>query len=154
VKPTPTGRLILDFLRGRLPAYIDAHLNIVDVEDVAVGHLLAWQKGRTGQRYLLGHRNMTMKEILEALARITGRRAPRLRIPLWLALALGHVDAVLEGAILRKEPLIPLEGVQHAWRPRPVDCSKALRELGFPQTPVEQALEKAVRWFREHGYVP
>lgn len=154
VKPTPTGRIILDFLWGRVPAYVHTTLNLIAVEDVAMGHLLAYQKGRTGQRYLLGHRNMTLREILETLASITGRKAPRLRMPIPLALAAAYADNFLEGGLLRREPRLPLEGILHAREWRIADCSKAVRELGLPQTPVEEALERAVRWFVAHGYVP
>lgn len=152
VKPTRTGQVILDFLRGRLPAYVDTGMNVVDVDDVAQGHLLAWRKGVPGQRYILGHRNMTMRELLEALARVTGRRAPAVRMPLGVALALAYADDWLEGRLLRRVPHIPLEGVKTARHYAWVDCSKAVKELGLPQTPIEEALEKAVRWFRDAGY--
>jgi dihydroflavonol-4-reductase len=149
VKPTPSGRLVLDFLRGRIPAYIDAYLNLIDVEDVAQGHLLAWRQGKRGERYILGNQNMTLLEVLETLAAITGLRAPHLRAPVGLALAAAYADHLVEGRLLHREPRIPLEGVMHAWHYRAVDCSKARQALGLPQTPVEAALEKAVRWFRE-----
>ncbi|MBI4233683.1 MAG: NAD-dependent epimerase/dehydratase family protein [Chloroflexi bacterium] len=151
-KPTPTGRLIVDFLKGRIPAYISAHLNLVDVEDVAQGHVLAFQKGQQGQRYILGNRNMTLREVLELLADITGRRPPRWRVPTWLALGAAYVDNAIEGALLRREPLIPLEGVMHAQRYMAVECSRAVRELGMPQTPIEVALKKAVDWYIANGY--
>ena len=153
VKPTPTGQMVLDFLRGRMPAFIDTGLNLVDVEDVAVGHLLAMEKGQPGQRYLLGNRNVTLRQIFEMMANITGRRAPRLKLPYWLALAAAYADALVEGKMLHRPPRIPLEGLKTAKKPAWVDCSKAVRELGMPQTPVEEALEKAVRWFRDNGYV-
>lgn len=153
VKPTPSGRLILDFLLGRIPATVRAHLNLIDVEDVAAGHVLAWRKGRRGERYILGNRNMTLRDILGALASITGGRAPRLRVPVGAALAAARVDAFLEGVLLRRAPRIPLEGVLHARDRRAADSSKAIHELGLPQSPVEAALEKAVRWFRDHEYV-
>ncbi|MFQ5860778.1 MAG: hopanoid-associated sugar epimerase, partial [Dehalococcoidia bacterium] len=152
VKPTPTGRLVLDFLLGRMPAYIATGMNLVDVEDVAVGHVLALEKGQPGQRYLLGHRNMTLREVLETLAQITGRRAPRIQVPLRLALALGYLDQLLEQRLLRRQPRIPLEGLKVARKPMYVDCQRAVQELGLPQSPVEGALEKAVRWFRAYGY--
>ncbi|MFN3973751.1 MAG: hopanoid-associated sugar epimerase [Dehalococcoidia bacterium] len=154
VKPTPTGRIVLDFLLGRIPAYVHTTLNLIAVEDVAMGHLLAYQKGRTGQRYLLGHRNLTLRQILDTLASITGRKAPRLRIPIPLAMVAAYVDHFLEGSLLRREPHLPLEGVLHAREWRIADCGKAVRELGIPQTSVEEALERAVRWFVERGYVP
>lgn len=153
VKPTPTGRLILDFLRRRMPAYLNTGLNLVDVDDVAAGHLLAYQRGRAGQRYILGHRNMTLREILETLAALTGRRAPALRLPYAVARAAATLDQLIEGRLLRREPAIPVEAVQTARKPMWFDASRAVRELGLPQTPVETALEKAVRWFREGDYL-
>ena len=153
VKPTPTGRLVLDFLRGRMPGYVSALLNLIDVEDVARGHLLAWERGRRGERYILGNRNMTLKDVLDILADVTGLRAPRLRVPLAAALVAAYVDHVVEGMLLRREPRIPLEGVLHAGRNVGADSAKAVRELGLPQSSVSAALEKAVRWFSDHGYV-
>ncbi len=152
VKPTPTGKMVLDFIRGRIPAYVDTGLNVVDVEDVAQGHILALRKGRIGQRYILGNRNMTLKEILSTLAAIVGRRPPKVKLPHWLALMAAYADGMIEGKILRREPRIPLEGTKAARHPIYVDCSKAVNEIGLPQTPVDQAMEKAVRWFNEKGY--
>ncbi|MBI4298852.1 MAG: NAD-dependent epimerase/dehydratase family protein [Chloroflexi bacterium] len=152
VKPTPTGRIILDFLKGRMPAYLNTGLNLVDVEDVAKAHVLAMKKGQAGQRYILGNRNMTLKETLDILAEITKKQAPRVRIPFWLALGAGYGDYLIEGGVMGREPFIPLEGVKIARHPMYVDCSKAVRELGMPQTPVHEALEKAVEWFQEKGY--
>ena len=151
-KPTPTGRIIVDFLCGRMPGYVDTGLNVVPVEDAAAGHILAAERGRVGQRYILGGRNMTLKQILDALAVITGRRAPRLRFPHAVALAAGYVDQVAS-FMLRREPRIPLEGVRMARHKMFVDGSKAERELGFAPGPIEPALERAVRWYEEHGYV-
>ena len=153
VKPTPSGRIVLDFLRGRMPAYIDASLNLIDVEDVAQGHIAAWKRGRTGERYILGNRNMTLLEMLKMLEELTGRSRPRVKLPLGIAMAAAWADALLEGVILRREPRIPLEGVLHARHRRVVNCAKAVTELGLPQNSVMGALEKAVRWFRDHGYV-
>jgi len=153
MKPTPTGRIALDFLKGRMPAYIEAHLNLVDVEDVAQGHLGAWKHGRTGERYILGNQNMTLLQVLDELERITGKRRPSIKIPMGVALAAARVDAFVEGAILRREPRIPLEGVLHAKHRRAVDCSKAISELGLPQSPVREALRKSVDWFQKYGYV-
>ena len=153
VKPTPTGKTVLDFLKGRLPAYVNTGLNLVDVEDVAKGHVLAMNKGRSGQRYILGNRNVTLKEMLDTLEDITGKKAPRLRIPLWLALGAGHLDHLIEGRIIGREPLIPLEGVKAARHHIYVDCSKAVTELDMPQTPIREALEKSAAWFQDKGYV-
>lgn len=152
-RPTPTGQTILDFLRGRLPAYIHTGLNLVDVADVAEGHLLAMEKGQISQRYILGNRNVTLKQLLEMLAQLTGKKAPRLRVPRWLALAAAYADNLVEGQILCREPRIPLEGVKLAKVPMWVDCSKALQELGLPQSPAERALEQSVRWYHDSGYV-
>lgn len=153
VKPTRTGQVVLDYLRGRMPAYMDTGLNLVDVEDVAAGHVLALEKGTPGERYILGNRNMTLKEVLATLAHIADGRGPRVKLPYALVLALAHLDQWVEGGILRRRPFIPLEGIREVRRPVWVDCSRAVRELGLPQSPVEGALEKAVRWFRDHHYV-
>jgi dihydroflavonol-4-reductase len=153
VKPTPTGRIVLDFLKGRIPAYVDAGMNLVDVSDVAVGHILAWEKGIPGQRYLLGHRNLSLKEVFDLLQTVSGRPAPRWKAPHWLALAAGYVDQLVEGVVLRREPRIPVEGLKIARRPMYVSCRKAVEQLGLPQTPVEAALEKSIHWFTRHGYV-
>jgi dihydroflavonol-4-reductase len=127
-------------------------VNLVDVEDVAEGHILALEKGRTGQRYLLGNRNVSLKEIFAMLQVVSGRRAPQWRVPFWLALGAGYVDQWVEGGLLGREPRVPLEGVKVAKTPMYVSCQKAITELGLPQSPVEAALEKAVRWFTDHGY--
>src|SRR5579864_78631 len=151
-KPTPTGRILLDFLQGRMPAYVDAGLNFVAVEDVADGHLLAAERGRVGERYLLGGRNMTLKELLDALASITGLPAPTRRIPHSVAL----VSAVASTAFARftgREPRIPLEGVRIARHSMFVNDAKARKELGYTPGPVEAALERAVNWYVANGYV-
>jgi dihydroflavonol-4-reductase len=151
VKPTPTGQVIVDFMRGRMPAYIDTGMNIVDVDDVAAGHLLAMEKGRQGERYILGCKNLMLKEVFDILSRLTGVRAPSLRLPRLLVLPLAHMNQWI-AQVTGQPPRIPLEGVKMAKYRMHYDCSKALRELGIPQTPPETALEKAVRWFRSHGY--
>jgi dihydroflavonol-4-reductase len=150
-KPTPTGRIIVDFLRGRLPAYVETGLNLVPVEDVATGHLLAGQRGRVGERYILGARNMTLKEIFDALAAVSGRPAPRVRIPLALAFAIGSASEAL-ARFTDREPRVPLDGVRMARRPMFVDGSKARRELEFTPGSVESALERAVTWYIDRGY--
>ncbi|MCH7605653.1 MAG: NAD-dependent epimerase/dehydratase family protein [Chloroflexi bacterium] len=154
VKPTPTGRMVLDFLRRRTPAYLATGMNLVDVEDVATGHILAWERGQTGHRYLLGHRNVTLKQVFGMLQEITGLRAPRWKIPYWAAVGAGYLDQIIEGNLLRREPMIPLEGLKVSKKPMYVNCQKAVDELGQPQNPVEAALEKAVKWFTDQGYVP
>jgi dihydroflavonol-4-reductase len=152
-KPTPTGRIVVDFLNGRMPAYVEAGFNFVDVEDVAAGHLLALKKGTPGQRYLLGNQNMTFKEMLGLLGRIAGRKPPRWRMPLKVALMAAYTDEFVRGKLLGREPRIPVAGVKAAGKCRFFDCAKAIRELGLPQTPIPRTLEKAVDWFRTHGYV-
>jgi dihydroflavonol-4-reductase len=151
-KPTPTGKIILDFLNGKMPAYVDTGLNVVAVEDVAAGHLLAAEKGRIGERYILGARNLTLKQILDMLAAIVGRPAPRVRLPHAVALAAGYADEFF--ARLRgREPQIPVEGVKMSRHRMFVESDKAERELGYKPTAVEAALERAVRWYEAHGYL-
>jgi dihydroflavonol-4-reductase len=152
VKPTPTGQVIVDFMKGRMPAYIETGMNIVDVDDVAAGHLLAMEKGRTGERYILGNANLMLREVLEILSRLTGIKAPSIKLPRLAILPLAHLNLWLAN-MTGQPPRIPLEGVKMAKYKMHYDCSKAIRELGIPQTPPEAALEKAVRWFRDHGYV-
>lgn len=152
VKPTPTGKIIVDFLNHRMPAYVNTGLNLVDVEDVAKGHILAVEKGRIGEKYILGNRNLTFREILGILEKITGIKAPGARMPIWLALGAAYMDEFFCGSVLKKYPRIPVAGVKAARKFRHFDCSKAVNELGLPQTPIEEALDKAVRWFRQNGY--
>ncbi|MBI2848171.1 MAG: NAD-dependent epimerase/dehydratase family protein [Chloroflexi bacterium] len=153
IKPTPTGQFIVDFLNHRMPAYVDTGLNVIDVEDVARGHILALHKGRTGERYILGNRNLTFREMLGILGDITSVKVPRLRLPIWTAWTAAVVDETVSGRIFGKQPRIPLAGVRTARHRRHFDCSKAVSELGLPQTPVEKSLGKAVAWFRRNGYV-
>jgi dihydroflavonol-4-reductase len=151
-KPTPTGKIIVDFLNGKMPAYVDTGLNLVPVEDVAAGHLLAAQKGRIGERYMLGARNMTLREILEALAKITGRPAPRVRLPHVVALAAAYGDEFF-ARLTGREPSIPVDGVKMSRHRMFVTLGKAERELGFHAGSVEAALERAVRWYDAQGYL-
>lgn len=153
VKPTPTGQILVDFLNGRMFGYIDTGLNLIDVDDVAKGHILAAEKGKVGERYILGHRNLTLKEIFEILGRITGLVPPRLRLPHGLVLPLAYLSQGASRWITKRPPLIPLEGVKMAKRFMFFDSSKAVKELGLPQSPIEKALERAVRWFIENGYI-
>jgi dihydroflavonol-4-reductase len=152
-KPTPTGRIILDFLRGKMPAYVDTGLNIVGVEDVAAGHLLAAEKGQVGERYILGGRNLTLKHILEALAGISGRPAPRVKLPHVVALVAGYADEWYS-RIAGREPQIPVEGVKMSRHKMFIESDKAERELGYKPGKVEAALERAVRWYEDNGYIP
>jgi dihydroflavonol-4-reductase len=152
IKPTATGRMILDFLRGRIRAYVDTGLNVVDVRDVAAGHLLAAERGRAGERYILGHRDMTLKEILDTLAVLSGLPAPRIRLPHWVPLTAAAIDTGL--ARLRgRVPKLHLDAVRLSRHRMFFDAGKAVRELELPQTPVEQPLRRAVEWFRANGYV-
>jgi dihydroflavonol-4-reductase len=151
-KPTPTGKIIVDFLNGRMAGYVDTGLNFVPVEDCAAGHLLAAERARIGERYILGGRNLTLKEMLDMLAVISGLRSPRWKFPHALAYVAACVDTVVSGA-LGREPQIPLEGVRMARHKMFVDATKAARELGFSHGPIEGALERAVRWYEANGYV-
>jgi dihydroflavonol-4-reductase len=152
IKPTPTGKLIVDFLRGKMPGYIDTGMNFIDVEDVADGHWRAAQKGKVGERYILGNQNMTLQQFLNLVAQISGQPAPRFKIPYAMAYAAGAVSTGLS-YLTGKEPLIPLDGVRMAHAPMYYDAAKAVRELGLPQTAIPLAIEKAVVWFRANGYV-
>jgi dihydroflavonol-4-reductase len=154
VKPTPTGRIIIDFLRGRIPAYVNTGLNLIAVEDCARGHVLALEQGRLGERYILGNRNLSLQELLGMLAALTGRQPPRVRLPRWVAYAAAYADELIEGHLLRREPGIPVNGVRLSSHYMYFDASKAVRELGLPQTSIEEALERAIAWFRAQGYVP
>jgi len=154
VKPTPTGQILVDFLNRRMPAYLDTGLNWVHVRDVALGHLLAAEKGRPGERYILGHAegNWTLQQTLQTLSEITGLPAPRLRIPYAFALLVAHVGE-FRARFTGKPPRAPMAGVRMARQKMFFDPAKAIRELGLPQTPPRQAFADAVEWFRAHGYV-
>ncbi len=153
LRPTPTGEIILRFLQDRMPAYVHTGLNLIDVEDVARGHLLAWQKGRMGERYILGNRNLTFKEMLQLLAQITGKPAPRFAVPHLLPLAVAFVDEMVLARWFGKTPQVSYYSVQMSQHAMYYDSAKAVRELGLPQSSIEKALEKAVQWFRANGYV-
>jgi dihydroflavonol-4-reductase len=151
-KPTPTGKIILDFLNGKMPGYVETGLNFVGVEECAAGHLLVSEKGKVGERYLLGGENLTLKQMLDALAKITGLRAPSLKIPHGLALGVAYANTVFS-RLMGREPGIPVEGVKIARHNMFVDCSRAQRELGFKASPVVGALERAVHWYATNGYI-
>lgn len=150
-KPTPTGKIILDFVRGKLPAYVDTGLNVVDAQDAAEGHLLAAERGRPGERYILGNENLTLKQILMRLASITGRAAPKLQVPYAVAYAAGVVTTGFAN-LTGRAPIAPLEGVKMARKKMFVSHDKATRELGFYPGPADVALQRAVEWFRQNGY--
>jgi dihydroflavonol-4-reductase len=151
VKPTPTGQVIVDFMKGRMPAYIETGMNIIDVDDVALGHLLAMEKGRQGERYILGSKNLLLREVFEILSQLTGLKAPSIKLPRSAVLPLAYLNHWLAN-LTGQPPRIPLEGVKMAKYKMHYDGSKAVRELGLPQNPPEIALGKAVRWFKSHGY--
>ncbi len=152
VKPTATGRIIVDFLNGRVPAWVDTGLNLIDVRDVAVGHLLAAELGRPGRKYILGCSNMSLRRIYSVLADLSGRRAPRVRLPHAVPLAVGAIDTAVS-RLLGREPRVALESVRLARHRMYFSADRAVRELGLPQSPVEAALARAVEWFRDNGYV-
>ena len=154
IKPTATGKIVVDFLKGKMPAYLDTGLNLVPVEDVARGHLLAAEKGEVGRLYILGHLNLSLKEILEMLANLTGLPAPRVQIPYALAWMVGAVDTFVEGRLLGREPSVPLEGVRMARKKMYFEAERAKAELGFRPGSVRAALERAARWFCQNGYAP
>jgi dihydroflavonol-4-reductase len=152
-KPTPTGRIVVDFLEGKMPMYLDTGLNLVDVEDVAEGHWLAAQKGRVGERYILGNANLSLREILGLLSQITDIPAPRMRCPYALALVTAWISEGLTWMLDGKEPRVPREGVYMAKNYMFFDSQKAIQELGYRPGEVIFALKKAVVWFVENGYV-
>lgn len=149
IKPTPTGRIILDFLEGRMPAYLDTGLNIIDVDDCARGHILAAQKGSPGSRYILGNENLTLRRIFALLSEITGLPAPRIRLPYLPVLLAAYANLAL-ARITGTPPRIPLAGVQMAGKMMYFDSCKAVRELGLPQRSAREALSRSVDWFREN----
>jgi dihydroflavonol-4-reductase len=152
-KPTPTGKIIVDFVQGKIPAYVHTGLNFVHVRDVAEGHLLAAEKGKIGERYILGNQNLTMVEFLRLLGKLTGRKAPRFRIPYSIAYAVGAVSTAYSDYVSRKEPSIALEAVKMSKRYMFFDSSKAIRELGLPQTPIQEAAQDGLDWFSKNGYL-
>lgn len=154
IKPTPTGQMIVDFLRGKMWAYLDTGLNLVDVEDVAAGHLLAAERGRVGERYILGGRNLTLREIFQALGSFTGIRPPRVKVSAGLIMPLARISEWASDRLTGRPPLVPVDAVRMARKRMFFDPGKAVRELGLPQSPVEDALARAVAWFRAHGYAP
>ncbi|MBV9887919.1 MAG: NAD-dependent epimerase/dehydratase family protein [Acidobacteria bacterium] len=151
-KPTPTGKIIVDFLNGKMPGYVDTGLNFVGVEECAAGHLLIAEKGKVGERYLLGGENLTLKQVLDILSNITKLPAPMLKLPHGVALGAAYASTFFS-RLVGKEPGIPVEGVKIAQHKMFVDCTRAQRELGFKAGPVSAALQRAVRWYESNGYV-
>ena len=153
VKPTPTGRIVLDFLKRKFPAYVETGLNLVDASECARGHIQALEKGRTGERYILGGENLTLKQILDRLAAITGLKSPGVKLPYVFAFATGVVDEMVTGRLLRREPRATIDAVRMGRKMMFVTSAKAERELGWRVVPVDGALRRSVEWFRANGYV-
>lgn len=151
--PTPTGKLVLDFLNGRMPGYVDTVLNVAHVDDVATGHVLALEQGRTGHSYILGGQNLTLQQLLAELASITGLPAPRIKVPRSVSLAVAAVSEVVEGRVLRRHPSVPLEAARMSTSKMSFDDSRARLELGYEPRPAVRALEDSARWFAESGKV-
>ncbi|MEE8444328.1 MAG: hopanoid-associated sugar epimerase [Alphaproteobacteria bacterium] len=152
IKPTPTGRMVVEAANGRMPAYVDTGLNLVHVDDVAAGHLLAFERGRVGERYILGGENLSLRQILGDIAALTGRRPPRVRLPHNLVLPVALVAETWARLAGRGEPMTTLDGVRMAKKKMYFTCDKARRELGYAPRPVGEALRDAIAWFREFGY--
>jgi dihydroflavonol-4-reductase len=153
IKPTPSGQIIVDFLRRKFPVYVDTGLNLVDVIDCAEGHLLAMDKARPGERYILGGENLTLKQILDKLGAITGLPSPTIKLPYVVAFASGVVDTIVTGKLLKREPRANLDAVRMARKKMFLTSGKAERELGWQTRPVDDALRRAVEWFKGNGYV-
>lgn len=153
IKPTPTGRIVLDFLKRKFPAYVETGLNLVDARECARGHVAALERGKTGERYILGGEDLTLKQILDTLGRITGLPSPKVKLPYFFAFATGVVDEAITGRLLRREPRATVDTVRMGKKKMYANSGKAERELGWKIVPVEGALRRAVEWFRSNGYV-
>jgi len=153
IKPTPSGQIIVDFLRRKFPAYVDTGLNLVDAVDCAEGHLLAMEKARPGERYILGGENLTLKQILDKLGAITGLPSPNVKVPYGVALAAGAWGSLVVGGMLKREPRATIDAVQMSRKKMFVSSAKAERELGWQSRPVDDSLRRAVEWFKGNGYV-
>ncbi|MGP6159088.1 MAG: hopanoid-associated sugar epimerase [Vulcanimicrobiaceae bacterium] len=152
-KPTPTGEILVRFLSGNMPALVETGLNFVDVADVARGHLLAYERGRSGERYILGSENLTLRRLLERVGAEVGRAAPRWSVPAWLPLAVAWVDEGVLGG-LGRTPTLSIDAVRMSQESMYYDTSKAASELGFTPSPIDEAIRAAIRWFAENGYFP
>jgi len=153
VKPTPTGRIVVDFLKEKFPAYVETGLNLVDVKQCAQGHVAAMEKGKPGERYILGGENLTLKQILDKLSEITGLPSPTVKLPYIFAFAAGVVDEAITGRLLRREPRATVDTVRMGRKKMFATSEKAERELGWKIVPVDAALRRAVQWFRDNGYI-
>ncbi|MFY9741262.1 MAG: hopanoid-associated sugar epimerase [Candidatus Sulfotelmatobacter sp.] len=152
IKPTPTGRIVVDFLKKKFPAYVETGLNLVDVRECALGHVAALEKGKSGERYILGGENLTLKQILDKLGAITGLPSPKVKLPYFVAYLAGAVDEIVSGRILGREPRATVETVRMGKKKMWASSSKAERELGWKIVPADDALRRAVEWFRANGY--
>ena len=152
VKPTPTGRIVVDFLKRKFPAYVETGLNLVDVRECARGHARAFEKGRSGERYILGGENLTLKQILDKLGKITGLPSPRMKLPYVFAFAAGVIDEAITGGVLKREPRATVDTVRMGKKKMFATSAKAERELGWRIVPVDDALQRAVQWFQANGY--
>ncbi|MBS2038180.1 NAD-dependent epimerase/dehydratase family protein [bacterium] len=153
-KPTATGKIIVDFLNGKMPAFVDTGLNLVAVEDVVDGHLLAPEKGQPGRLYILGNENLSLEQILQRLAGLTGKPAPKVKLPYAFVYGLAWAENFVTGKLMQREPFIPLEGVKMARKRMWFSNERATRELGFRPTSVDEALKRAIDWYQTHGYAP
>jgi dihydroflavonol-4-reductase len=153
IKPTPTGRIVVDFLKRKFPAYVDTGLNLADVKEVARGHVLAMERARPGERYILGGQNLTLKQILDKLSELTGLPSPTMKVPHAVAMGFAVFDQFFTGMIMGKEPRATIDAVKMGRKKMFASSAKAERELGYKVTPVEDALRRAIEWFQTHGYV-
>ena len=153
IKPTPTGRIVVDFLKRKFPAYVDTGLNLADVKEVARGHLLAMEKARPGERYILGGENLTLKQILDKLAALTGLPSPKMKVPHAVAMGFAVFDQFFTGLVMGKDPRATIDAVKMGRKKMFASSGKAERELGYKVLPVEDALRRAIEWFQAHGYV-
>jgi dihydroflavonol-4-reductase len=154
LRPTPTGKLVLDFLSGKMPGFVDTALNVTHVDDLALGHLAALQRGGRGRSYILGGENLSMRQILQTLADCAGLPMPRRQIPRRLALAAGVASDLVEGRLLRREPRVPLEAALMSATKMIFTDERARTELGYTSRPAREAIEESARWFADHGYLP
>jgi dihydroflavonol-4-reductase len=153
VKPTPTGRIVVDFLKRKFPAYVETGLNLVDVRECARGHIAALEKGKSSERYILGGENLTLKQILDKLGAISGLPSPTVKLPYFVAYAAAAVDQTVSGLMLGREPRATIEAVRMGKKKMWASSGKAERELGWKTLPADDALRRAVEWFRANGYV-
>ena len=152
IKPTPTGQIVVDFLKRKFPAYVDTGLNLVDVHECARGHIQAMERGRSGDRYILGGENLTLKQILDKLAALTGLPSPKVKLPYAVALAAGVVDTLFTGYLLRKEPRVTIDAVRMGRKKMFVSSVKAVGALGYKVGSADEGLRRATEWFRANGY--